>query len=52
MRKYLASIGIAAAFLVTAAIASLAQSEAPKPGGGPALGRFCPVASNTDHFNR
>ena len=44
MRKHLASIGIAAAFVVTAAIASFAQSEAPKPSNGPALDGFCPVA--------
>lgn len=44
MRRNMASIAIAAAFFVTATIASLAQSEAPKPGGGPALGGFCPVA--------
>jgi hypothetical protein len=44
MRKHLASIGIAATFVVTAAIASFAQSEAPKPSSGPALDGFCPVA--------
>jgi YHS domain-containing protein len=45
MRRHLATIGIAAAFLVTATIASLAQSEAPKPAAaGPALDGFCPVA--------
>lgn len=44
MRKHLASIGIAAALVVTAAIASFAQSEAPKSSGGPALDGFCPVA--------
>ena len=45
MRRHLASIAIAVAFLVTATIAALAQSEAPKPAaGGPALDGFCPVA--------
>lgn len=44
MRKHLASIGIGAAFVVAAVIASFAQSEAPNPPGGPALDGFCPVA--------
>jgi len=44
MRKHLASIGIAAAFLLTAVMASHAQSEAPKSSGGPALDGYCPVA--------
>lgn len=44
MRKRLASVGIAAAFLVTATVASLAQSKAPEPAGRPALDGFCPGA--------
>jgi YHS domain-containing protein len=43
MRKYLAAIGAAAAFIVLAAFGSHAQSAAPAA-GGPALGGYCPVA--------
>lgn len=44
MIKHLASAGVAAIFLVVTAIASLAQSEAPKSTDGVALDGYCPVA--------
>jgi len=43
MRKYLATMGVAAAFIALTAFGSLAQSAAPTA-GGPALGGYCPVA--------
>jgi YHS domain-containing protein len=45
MFKYLASFGVALTLVAVAAVASLAQSEAPKPTkDGVALGGYCPVA--------
>jgi YHS domain-containing protein len=44
MPRHLASVGSAVVLILFTAVASLAQSEAPKPTTGAALGGYCPVA--------
>jgi YHS domain-containing protein len=44
MQGHLRSVGLVAILLAVAAVGSLAQSEAPKPATGVALGGYCPVA--------